>query len=372
MTHELKLGAGIIAIFALLCTMLLAAMIALGGVQSAQAGLNNQFEYHLVRPDTPQLGLDDSAAVPEAMARTEAVDAYEAGLARNEQQFDTVYKLLVATSILTIMLASAVGIMGLRLLRDKRRDDARDRDLAARDRTLSAARKEAIEVVAHDLRNPLSAIILASQIARLEPTGQRLDQTTPMLEHIERAARSMDRLIGNLLDHAKIEAGTLQLDRLPVALAPLLEELIARNRAIAGENAVTLVLDLPAELPRPLLDEARIEQVLTNLLGNAIKFSPRGGTVTTTVSVAPDALRIAITDQGPGLSAEARERAFERYWQGAKATHGTGLGLAISKAIVDAHDGSIAIDSEPGHGCTFTVTLPLGTASGNAIAQLAA
>ena len=178
--------------------------------------------------------------------------------------------------------------------------------------------------------------------------------------HFSDAAAAMNRLIHNVLDETRIEAGDLALRRLPTELAELLDRVLAQFSAAAARKGV----DFRAEAaPHTCaeIDPDRIEQVLCNLAANALKFTPAGGTVSITAAREHDRLVLRVADTGFGIAPEDLPRIFDRYWQssdGARA-RGSGLGLSIAQGIVEAHGGRIWVESALGDGSTFAFTLPV-------------
>ena len=222
------------------------------------------------------------------------------------------------------------------------------------------AREQVLAIVSHDLRNPLSTILLATQVLAKasEPTGQGEAQARS-IARIQRSAERMLRLIDDLLDFASIEAGRLAIRRQPQDPGSLVHETLASFEGAAREARLRLTANVGPDLPKVHCDRDRILQVLSNLVGNATKVSAAGGRITLRVEArGPDVL-FSVSDEGPGISTEDAERVFERYWRSADAPHqGTGLGLAISRRIVDAHGGRIWVESELGRGATFHFTIP--------------
>ena len=233
--------------------------------------------------------------------------------------------------------------------------------LLQREKEVSQARKEAIEVVSHDLRSPLTAIIFASEMLQ-ESEFERNAKETRLVNTMFTSAHSMHQLIHNLLDHTKIESQSLDLNISDVDVGALIERVEARFQIVAARKNVHLLNDFSGAGPRARFDEFRIEQVLANLIGNAVKFTQPGGEVRVSGEASADCLRLQVADTGMGMTPEEVEKTFERYWQAKDtASLGTGLGMAISKAIVEAHRGSISVQSAPGQGSVFTVHLPLRT-----------
>lgn len=217
---------------------------------------------------------------------------------------------------------------------------------------------EVVAIVAHDLRTPLNAISMGASL--LQDEAQPDARWAALLEVIRHAAHRMDRLIGDLLEAGRLDAGrTLRVSRAPVALGPVLEQVCQEVRASARAKAQTLACDVEPALPAVNADRARVAQVVSNLLANAAKFTPRGGRIRLSAVAAGPDVRVAVADSGPGLAADELLRVFDPYWQ-AQTTQslGCGLGLKIARAIVDAHGGRIWVESTPGEGATFLFTLP--------------
>jgi PAS domain S-box-containing protein len=219
-------------------------------------------------------------------------------------------------------------------------------------------RDEMMAIVAHDLRNPLSTMSMAAQFL-LDISGSEKTVERRNLEVIRRAADRMNRLIGDLLDVKRIESGRLTIEARPEDVIVVVCDAVEMVRPLANSSSLRLRPVFEKDLPRVLVDPARIQQVLSNLIGNAIKFTPSGGSITVRAASAPDGVRIAITDTGPGIAAEQLPHIFGRFWQGRRTDRrGLGLGLAIAKAIVEAHGGRIWVESQPGAGSTFFFTVP--------------
>ena len=266
---------------------------------------------------------------------------------------------LSAVSFLCLLIVVAVVALLIREQEHRRElEAARERDLQ-REQEVSRARKEAVEVVSHDLRSPLTAIIFASEMLQDAPVERPAKEST-LIRTMFTSAHSMYQMINNLLDHAKIESGSLVLNRQPVDLRTLVDIVDARFQLVAARKQVGLVNDVSAGALNAVVDEARIEQVLSNLIGNALKFTQAGGQVRISSEVRDDSIELHVSDTGMGMTQEQAAHTFERYWQAKEtASLGSGLGLAISKAIVDAHHGRISVRSTPGEGSVFSVRLPL-------------
>jgi signal transduction histidine kinase len=218
------------------------------------------------------------------------------------------------------------------------------------------ARDEILSVVAHDLRNPLSAIQNSAELlAQVEPT----ERQSSAIEMILRATAGMNGLIGDLLEVTRIDAGRLTLDTAPLPLRSLLRESTAMLGALAGSRGISLELRLADDDLVIEADGMRLHQVLSNLVGNAIKFTPTGGRVTIECGAEDEEARFGVIDTGPGIAPEEIPHIFGRFWQrNRRDRRGLGLGLAIAKGLVEAHGGRIWVESTVGEGARFYFTLP--------------
>jgi len=212
-------------------------------------------------------------------------------------------------------------------------------------------RDEMLGIVSHDLRTPLNAIALQAQLlARRHPS---IDLGPILL-----AARHAERLVQDLLTISALDAGKLPLELKDEDLHAMLSEVVELHRAIAGDRGLTLELDCVPELGRARVDRKRIVQALSNLVGNAIKFTPPDGTIALRASRAPGEVRIEITDTGTGIEPGEIAHLFDRFWRGRHGAGGVGLGLAITKGVVEAHGGRVTLKSQVGAGTTFTIVIP--------------
>jgi signal transduction histidine kinase len=226
---------------------------------------------------------------------------------------------------------------------------------------LNQEKNRFLGMAAHDLRNPLQLILSHSTFLREEAASLLSPEYLSFLETISVSSEFMAHLVDDLLDVAKIESGLLSLDYSPVALVALLERNVAMNRVLAAKKKVDLVLKVETEPLRALVDAPKIEQVLNNLLGNAIKFSSDGGRVELCLGREGENFQIRIQDEGPGISAEDQAKLFKPFQRGQPGTAGeksSGLGLAIVKRIVEGHGGKIWLNSSLGQGTTFFISIP--------------
>ena len=222
------------------------------------------------------------------------------------------------------------------------------------------ARDEVLGIVAHDLRNPLSAISLqAAALGRGGPGSERSNQQAA--ERISRAANRMDRLIQDLLDVTRVEAGALRLQCSPLSVRDLVIEAVTAQRSLADSSGRRIELDLdPEELPEVWGDRNRLLRVFDNLIGNAIKFTEAGGQVTVGAATREGDVVFRVSDTGCGVSPENLPHVFDRFWQAAEHAGrlGAGLGLPITKGIVEAHGGRIWVEGTLGRGSTFFFAIP--------------
>jgi signal transduction histidine kinase len=220
------------------------------------------------------------------------------------------------------------------------------------------ARDEMLGVVAHDLRNPLNTITMgATLMLELVEPGSRLRDQVQM---VHRAAERMNRLIQDLLDVRRIDSGRMAIDPRSESVANILGEAREMLRPLATAASLELTCDADENVPRVAADAARILQVLSNLVGNAIKFTPAGGRVRVQAAAVDGEVRFTVSDTGTGIPAEQLPHIFGRYWQGTRGDRrGIGLGLAIAKGIVEAHRGRIWVESQVGVGSEFIFTLPV-------------
>ena len=218
-------------------------------------------------------------------------------------------------------------------------------------------RDDVLAIVSHDLRNPLSTILTS--------TGRLLEiadgeMVRAPLERCQRAARRMTHMISDLVDAASLETGTLSLDPRDNEVARVMSDALDLLQPLADARGLTLSTAIAPGVERAFCDRERIVQVLSNLVGNAIKFTAKGGHIDISADSWGDMVRIAVRDDGPGIGAEQMPRIFDRYWHLAQreSRHGAGLGLYIAKGIVENHGGRIWVESAVGRGSTFFFTLP--------------
>ncbi|HEX6087752.1 MAG TPA: PAS domain S-box protein [Thermoanaerobaculia bacterium] len=216
-------------------------------------------------------------------------------------------------------------------------------------------RDETLGIVSHDLRNPLTTIALSADLL----TGADPDEQPELIETIRTSARQMQRLIQDLLDVARVEAGGLAVAPAVIEAEPLVREVVAAHEPIAEQKRQRLVCEIRGTLPKICADRDRLVQVLGNLLGNAIKFTPERGVIQVDVRHRHSNVCFSVRDSGPGIPEADLKNVFTPYWQAKKTAHmGAGLGLAIVRGIVEAHGGKVWAENAPGGGAMFTFTVP--------------
>jgi PAS domain S-box-containing protein len=223
------------------------------------------------------------------------------------------------------------------------------------------ARDDMIGIVSHDLRNPVNAVKMLTGVMlnreRDEPLPPEVAEYAGV---IRKAVEQMDSLITDLLDVTRVEAGKLAVDAVPENTEEMLSDALRTLAPIANEKSLRLRLTAPDDMPDVLADKERFQQALSNLVGNAVKFSPPGGEIIVRVAVLDNEVVFSVSDKGQGMTPEQLSHAFDRFWQSSRTDRqGAGLGLAITKGIVEAHGGRIWAESVAGAGSTFYVTLPI-------------
>ncbi len=260
---------------------------------------------------------------------------------------------------------SAIRDVSVRRVLEREREELLEREKKSRAMAETAARMrdELVAMVSHDLKNPLASILIGAQVmekgAFVDEHGKKI------LERMKRSAERMQRMIQDLLDSHKIEAGRFDLagGRATHSVSSVIERALEGQQLLSSQKEVRLEMAIPEQLPTIFVDAERIQQVLQNLIGNAIKFTPKDGQIRVKVESVDSNVRFSVTDTGPGISESLRPHLFERFSQDVNtARAGTGLGLSIAKAIIEAHMGKIWVESQMGIGTAFVFTLPRGDA----------
>jgi signal transduction histidine kinase len=224
-----------------------------------------------------------------------------------------------------------------------------------------AEREELLTMVSHELRTPVTVLTGYSRLLLSEKVGPLNDEQRRFLRECLKSCHRLNHFIGNLLESSRQVHGGLHLDLEEQPLAPVVTGVASFLAPLIEENGLTLELSLDAAAGRACFDAVRVEQVLMNLLANAIKYARRGGRVRVASCSADGArVEVRVEDDGPGVAPEDRERIFEPYVRAGEGRRagGLGLGLAICKRIVEAHGGTIGVSDRPGGGSVFAFSLP--------------
>lgn len=222
-------------------------------------------------------------------------------------------------------------------------------------------REEVLAVVSHDLKNPLASISLSADLL-----NQDKILPWPLVRdfgsRIQRAVNQMQLLISDLLDFAKMESSTFAVELKAENPGDIISQVADSFKALAQKKEITIRVNKPKHAKFIACDSGRIVQVLSNLIGNSLKFSPDGSEITLGIADAKEGLLFSVADNGPGIPSEQLSKVFDRFWQAEKAQKiGSGLGLSIAKGIVQAHKGEIWVESQAAQGTTFYFTIPYAT-----------
>lgn len=236
------------------------------------------------------------------------------------------------------------------------------KEAAAELERLDHLKTEFLGMAAHDLRNPIGSILVLAELLRDEVASVVTEEQLGYLSNIKTSSKFMLQLVEDLLSISSIELGNLQLNRCPSDLRKLLEHNVGLNAKLARQKHIHVSLQIEGALPKPSFDEGKIEQVLNNLISNAVKFSQPGTAVEVRAVAQDSGVLISVRDQGPGLSEGERLKLFQPFSRtSVRSTAGegsTGLGLAISRKIVEGHGGHIWVESQIGLGSVFLFMLP--------------
>jgi signal transduction histidine kinase len=231
-------------------------------------------------------------------------------------------------------------------------------------------RDDLVAMVSHDLKNPLSAIDLAvtGMVRSFRESAEDNAKLLQQAEFIKISSSRMKKLVDDLLDLAKMDTGHFSVELAPCPDYTIIKEVLDLLGPLARQKAIGIEIDPSPTACTILCDKDRILQVLSNLIGNAIKFTPEGGLIQVRIRPQDKQVRFEISDTGPGIPEEQIPHLFDRYWQ-AKQTqrHGTGLGLSIAKGIINAHGGKIWVESRVGEGSTFYFTLSRSEAGSTSV-----
>jgi PAS domain S-box-containing protein len=299
-------------------------------------------EYRIVRLDGSHVWVNDDAGIAyDEHGRPLYIQGYMADITERK---DTEAKLAEARATIDAEHAQVLEL-----------ERAQNEQL----RELDVMKDEFVALVSHELRTPLTAIQGYTELVLDGTAGAVNEEQCSMLRAVERSSERLFRLINDLLFVAQVNSGTLNVAIKDVDLVAVAREAIEDARPRAASAGVALEFE-SVLTPTVRADRVRLAQVFDNLISNAIKFTPPGGRVALAISMVADEAIIVVTDSGMGMSREDQQRLFTRFFRtkAAARIQGTGLGLSITKAIVDAHHGSISVESEVGTGTRFTVTVP--------------
>ena len=237
-------------------------------------------------------------------------------------------------------------------------------DDITREKEIDQMKSDFISLVSHELRTPLTSIIGFVSFILDGKAGAINDRQRNSLVRVQRQSKRLAALINDLLDISRIESGRIQMEQAPISILDIVTQRIEEIRPQADEKSIQLDLTTPESVPQILGDEARMGQVFTNLIGNAIKFTPNNGEVSVKVEADGNLLHVEVIDTGPGIPPEERQKIFDKFYQlsdiSTRKQGGSGLGLSISKSIVEAHGGKLWIDDgNQGKGSNFQFVLPL-------------
>ena len=237
-------------------------------------------------------------------------------------------------------------------------------DDITREKEIDQMKSDFISLVSHELRTPLTSIIGFVSFILDGKAGAINDRQRNSLARVQRQSKRLAALINDLLDISRIESGRIQMEQEPISLLEIVTQRIEEIRPQADEKSIQMDLTAPESVPTILGDEARMGQVFTNLIGNAIKFAPNNGEVSIKVRVDGSLLHVEVIDTGPGIPAEERQKVFDKFYQlsdiSTRQQGGSGLGLSITKSVVEAHGGKLWIDDgNQGKGSNFQFVLPL-------------
>jgi len=229
-------------------------------------------------------------------------------------------------------------------------------------RKLETIRRDFIANLSHELRTPIASLKVLTETLR----DGAIEQPSVAKDFLDKMNAEVDRLaqmVQEMGDLSRIESGEAPLQRRPVNIADIVARVVERLKAQSERAGLRLETQIASALPQVLADEGRIEQVLLNLIHNAIKFTPPGGRIDITAKLYGNKLSVSVSDTGVGISPDDLPRVFERFYKAdrARAGGGTGLGLAIARHVVEAHGGLIWAESVEGKGSTFSFTLPLAS-----------
>jgi len=260
-------------------------------------------------------------------------------------------------------LLAALGRQMSLLIRNARLYEL-ERQNVIRLQELEQLKSDFLSVVSHELRTPLTSIKASTILMLSQPLDEISDTEAKLLRNIDRNTDRLNGLVSDLLDVTKLQNGRIKLTLQPLNLAEVIQDVVASMRPLTDRRGQQLQVQLLTELSPLLADRRRLEQILTNLISNANRYTQQGGEIRVIVSYNQDSITVAISDNGPGIDSAEHELIFERFYRSTSSQAsktGTGLGLTIARSLVELHGGKIWVDSAPGKGSSFFFTLPAQT-----------
>ena len=258
---------------------------------------------------------------------------------------------------------AATAFRSARLIQERRRAEEALQQSNEQLAKASRLKSQFLARMSHELRTPMNSIIGFSDLLVEEADGPLGESYLDYVQHIREGGQHLLTLINDVLDLAKIEAGRVELTRGDINVADHLAEVLSVVKSLPGASQLRFASRLPKEL-RVYADRTRFKQIFYNLLSNSVKFTPEGGTISIEAVGQSECVAIAVADTGVGIPAEEHRAIFDEFHQVSATTRGVkegaGLGLAITRLLVELHGGGIRVESEPGKGSRFTVTLPCG------------
>jgi len=337
----------------------LAALVAAG----VMLGIVGVIEARAALPTAPLLYLLPLILAAPRWGRRPAILAVVISIVRHDLLFvEPVGTLTIARADEAVGLALLllVAVVTAQLADDARRGAEKEHEVALARRS-DALKTALLHAVSHQLRTPLASIKASVSALRQADTTYTDDDRAELLAAIEEEADRLDRLVRNLLDASRLEAGAMTPRKQPQDLRELSKAVLGQLQPVLAGRP--LRLDVPEDLPLVACDYAQIDQVLTNLVENAARHTPTGTPIHVSMTCLDGGVRIEVADQGPGIPIADRERLFGSFERGHTRAQGTGLGLAIARGLVEAHGGRLWVES--GHhdaGARFLFTLPLAEA----------
>jgi signal transduction histidine kinase len=226
-------------------------------------------------------------------------------------------------------------------------------------RRFEELKNDLVATVAHEFRTPLTSLRMAVHLCTEQAAGPLTDKQAELLHAARDDCDRLQGMVDDLLDLSRIESGRVELFPLPTAVSHLVESAVREHKPAVAEAGLALTVDFPLPEVRVLADHERIAHVFSNLITNAVRHTPTGGSITLGAQRTDGVVRFTVTDSGRGIPSEYQERIFDKFFRAPDSEpRGTGLGLYIAREIVMGHGGQIGVDSVPGKGSTFWFTIP--------------